>query len=207
MSAMAIVTQFFRDTLRDIWADLWTALVVNLLWTLSLCLLIPGPPATLALFYYGSRLAKGEVTDLNDFWWAFRHYWGPGWRWGAINLLVIGLLAGDAILTEQLSTAGLAPFVQGFYLAALAGWLVVQLYALSFLFEQDRLSVRQALRNAAVMAGKNPGFTLALAGLLGLVFVFGTLLFMLSFAFGGVILAGMATRAVQNRLETQRQAT
>lgn len=207
MSTIHIITQILRDTLRELWTDLWTALVVNLLWTLSVCLIIPGPAATLALFYYASRLAHGEVADLNDFWQAFRCCWGTGWRWGAVNLLVIGLLAGDAILTEQISTAALAPFVQGFYLAALAGWLVVQLYALSFLFEQDQLSVRQALRNAAVMAGKNPGFTLALAGLLALVLAFGTLFFMLSFAFGGVILAGMGTRAVQNRLEYQRQAT
>ena len=202
MKTIKVVIHILQTSLQDIWGDLWTTLVINLLWTLSVCLIIPGPPATLALFYYGSRLAHGEVADLDDFWQAFRRCWGPGWRWGAINLLVIGLLAGDAILTDQVGSSELAPFVQGFYLAALAGWLVLQLYTLSFLFEQDTLSVRQALRNAAVMVGKNPGFTTVLAVLLMLLLAFGTLFFMLSFAFGAVILACTGSRAVHNRLET-----
>jgi hypothetical protein len=176
-------------------------MVVNLVWTLSLCLIIPGPAATLALFYYGSRLAHGEAADFGDYWQAFRHYWGPAWRWGAINLVVIGLLVGDVLLTHPDSTSSWAPFARGFYLAALAGWLVLQWVALAFLFEQEQLNVGQALRNAAVMIGRNPGFTAALAGLLAALLAVGTLLFMLSFAFGGVILAATGSRAVQNRLQ------
>jgi hypothetical protein len=202
MKTFEPIKQILFDSLRDIWSDLWTSLVVNLLWTLCLCLIVPGPAATLALFYYGSRLAHGEAADFGDFWTAFRRYWGPAWRWGALNLLVLGLLGGDVLLTGQVSAPEWAPFVQGFYLAALAGWLLLQWLALAFLFEQERLSLRQALRNAAVMIGKNPVFMTVLGGLLVGLLALGTLLFMLSFAFGGVILATTGCRTVQHRLQT-----
>jgi uncharacterized membrane protein YesL len=203
---MKTAFQILRDTLKDVWADLWTVLVCNLLWIVSVLLIIPGPPATLALFYYGNRLARGEVADLGDYWSAFRRNWWTGWRWGLVNLVVIVILAADYNLTGQLSQSSFTQFAQGFYLAVLAGWLILQFYALPFLFEQEAPSVRQALRNGAVMIGKNPGFALALTGLLFVAFILGTVLFMLSFAFGGVILSVAASRAIQNRLEIFHRA-
>jgi hypothetical protein len=203
---MKLVIQLIRDSLADVWSDLWTVLVCNLLWTLSMVLVIPGPAATLALFYYTNRLAHGEVADLADYWGAFRRSWGVAWRWGVINLIVIAIFVADSILTGQLSQTSLAMFAQGFYLAGLAGWLLLQLFALPFLFEQETPSVRQALRNGAVMIGRNLGFTLALAGMLALLMIAGTILFMLTFAFGGVILAAAGNRAVLNRLALTRNA-
>ncbi|MEN6522456.1 MAG: hypothetical protein ABFD14_01910, partial [Anaerolineaceae bacterium] len=58
------VFQIIYLALRDIWDDLWTALVINLIWTVCVILIIPGPPATLALFNYSNRLAHGEIADL-----------------------------------------------------------------------------------------------------------------------------------------------
>jgi hypothetical protein len=204
---MKLMIQIIRDSLADVWSDLWTVLVCNLLWTISMVLVIPGPAATLALFYYTNRLAHGEVADLADYWGAFRHSWGLAWRWGFINLVVIAIFVADSILTGQLSQTSLALFVQGFYLAGLAGWLLLQLFALPFLFEQETPSVRQALRNGAVLIGRNPGFAITLDGMLALLMVAGTILFMLSFAFGGVILAAVGNHAVLNRLELARKAT
>ncbi len=64
--------QSVRLALADLWNDLWMALVCNVLWLLGMLLVIPGPPATLALFFYANRLAHGERADLSDFWTGFR---------------------------------------------------------------------------------------------------------------------------------------
>lgn len=203
---MKVVLRIVQDAIKDAWDDLWTALVCNLFWSLSNVLILPGPPATLALVYYANRLAHGEVADLADFWKAFRRYWALAWRWGAVNLAMIAFLLGDVVLTN-LSSQGLwSHYLQGLYLALLAGWLVLQFFALPFLFEQESMSVRQALRNGAALIGNNPGFTIALIGLLLLILIAGTVAFMLSFAFGAVIITCASNRAVLTRLEIQKQS-
>jgi uncharacterized membrane protein YesL len=202
---MKAVLQIVRDAFQDIWGDLWTMLVCNLLWYLANLLIVPGPPATLALVHYANRLAHGEATDLGDFWKVFRHYWGPAWRWGGVNLAMIAFLLGDIILTGQVSQEPWVQYMQGLYLALLAGWMVVQFFALPFLFEQETMSVRQALRNGAALIGKNIGFAIALTTLLVLILIAGVLAFMLSFAFGAVLSACVSNHAVLNRLEILKQ--
>jgi hypothetical protein len=198
---MKAVLQIVRDAFLDVWGDLWTVLACNLLWYVANLLIVPGPPATLALVYYANRLAHGEVADLSHFWKAFLRYWGPAWRWGGANLAVIAFLLGDMILTGRNRDGLWSQYLQGLYLALLAGWLVLQFFSLPFLFEQETTSVRQALHNGAVLIGRNPGFAIALTGFLALLLIIGTLAFMLSFAFGAVIIACAGNRAVLNRLE------
>ena len=118
---------------------------------------------------------------------------------------MIAFLLGDMILTGQISQGSWSQYLQGLYLALLAGWLVVQFFALPFLFEQETMSVRKALQNGAVLIGRNPGFAIALTGVLALLLIVGTLAFMLSFAFGAVIIACAGNRAVLNRLEILKQ--
>lgn len=188
-----------RSSLKDVWDDLWTVLVCNLAWLLGQALIVTGPPLTLALFYYTNRLAHGEAVDLADFWHGFRSYWGVAWRWGAANLLVTGLLLGDFILTGRQGGEA-AHFFQGFYLALLAIWEIWQVYTLAFLVEQEAPSLRQALRNGAVLLGRSPGFSLWLVFSLAILLAAGVILFMLSFAFGGFILAAAGNYAVLSRL-------
>jgi len=90
--------------------------------------------------------------------------------------------------------------IQGFYITLLAGWLLLQLFALPFLFEQNQPSVVQALRNAVVFIGKNLILVLMLALLLALSLTAGTLAFMLTFVFGGAFLAFAGNHAVLEHL-------
>jgi hypothetical protein len=156
------------------------------------------------MFYYGNRLAHGEVADVRDFLEALRRYFLAGWTWGAANLLVIALLIGDYIVTGRLSASPAARFTQGFYLAALGIWLLIQLFALPFLFEQEKASLWQGIRNGAVFVGRAPVFSLFLGVLLILTLALGAALFMLSGAAGGVFLAVAGNRAVISRLEGNR---
>jgi uncharacterized membrane protein YesL len=197
---MSEIWDIVKQSLGDLWNDLWSTAVINLAWLVCQVLVLPGPPATLALFYYGNRLAHGEIADIGDFWQALRRYWQPAWWWGLVNLAVFFLLIGDVHLMGGMDQSPAARFGQSFYLAALGGWCLLQIYALPFLFEQEEASVRLALRNAATMIGRNPAFSLEFMLLLALTLAIGTLLFLFSVAGGAVFLAVAGNRAVLNRL-------
>jgi len=186
---------------RDVWQELWTILIVHLLFLLGNILIIPGPPVTLALFFYGNRIAHGERANERDFLEAIRNYWKPAWRWGLINFLAIGFLTGDYYLIGNLAArSGSASFIQGMYITFLAGWLLLQLFTLPFLLEQDQPSVLLALRNAAVFIGRNLILVFVLALLLALSLTAGTLAFMLTFVFGGALIAFAGNHAVLEHL-------
>jgi uncharacterized membrane protein YesL len=203
---MSTALGIVRDAFRDMWEDLWSTLVCNLAWYVANLLIVPGPPATLALMYYANRLAHGETADWQDFWNAFRHYWGPAWRWGAINLGITVFLLADIVMIGPYSQQVWGQYLTGLYLALLAGWMVMQVFSLPFLFEQETMSVRRALQNGAALIGKNLGFAFALTGLLLLILIAGVVLFMLSFIFGAVLIACTGNRAVLNRLEIVKQS-
>ena len=186
---------------RDVWQELWTILIVHLLFLVGNILIIPGPPVTLALFFYGNRIAHGERANERDFLEAIRHYWKPAWRWGLINFLAIGLLTGDYYLIGNMAaSSSFASFIQGMYITLLAGWLLLQLFTLPFLFEQNQPSVVQALRNAAIFIGRNLILVFVLVLLLALSLTAGTLAFMLTFVFGGALIAFAGNHAVLEHL-------
>ncbi len=187
--------------LRDTWQELWTILIVNLLFIFANLLVITGPPATLALFFYANRIAHEERATERDFLQAMRTYWKPAWRWGFVNIMIIGLLTGDYFLIETLTdNATMTSLVQGLYLTLLAGWLLLQLFTVPFLFEQTEPRVGQALRNAAVFLKKNLIFAIVFGLLLALSLMAGTLLFMLTLAFGSAFLAFAGNHAVLSDL-------
>ncbi len=201
---MADAWQVFRSALRDLWDDLFTTAVVNLLWLVLTLLVVTAPPATLALFSVGNRMAHGDPTDPGDFLRAFRRFVGVGWRWGAVQVVLLFLLIGDIYLTGRLSASPQARLGQGLYIAGLVVWLLLQLYALPFLFEQETPSVRTALRNGIQMLGTNVGFSVIVSAMLLLALAILTAAFCLSLAGGGVLVALVGNHAVLNRLAAYR---
>lgn len=194
-----------RAALRDTWSDLLTTAVVNLLWLVFTLVIVTAPPAALALFYVANRLARGDATDPRDFIQALGRYFGAGWRWGLIQTVVFFVLVGDVFLSGQLGgDSAIGRLAQGLYLVGLAFWLLLQLYTLAFLYEQETPSVRLALRNGAVMLGRNLIFSVTLGVLILLILTVGTIFFLLTLAAGGFFLALVGNHAVLNRLVAQR---
>lgn len=200
---MKAVIQILRASFSDIWADLWTLLICNLFWLFAVLLILPGPPATLALFYICNQIARGEVFDLGDFWGAFRRWWKPAWRWGAVFLLVIAVFILDFIMAGHFQTSW-KPYLQGLYIVLAGCWSVVNFFALSFLFEQNEMRISQALRNAVVLIGKNIGFTMELLVLLLIILTAGSIAFLLSVMLGAVFAACVSNHSVLNMLEKTR---
>lgn len=194
----------FGLAFRDVWQQLWTILIVHLIFLFGNLLIILGPPVTVALFFYGNRIAHGEMADERDFLHAIRSYWGPAWRWGFLNLAILGLLAGDYYLTGKLvNNTDTAHWFQGLYLTLLAGWLIIQIFALPFLFEQEEPSVSQALRNSLVFIRRNMICVIVLGALLALSLTLGVLAFMLTFVIGGALIAFAGNHAVLAQLENR----
>jgi hypothetical protein len=186
---------------REVWQELWTILIIQVLFLLGTILIVTAPPVTLALFFYGNQIAHGERTTERDFLQAIRRYWKPAWRWGLINLLTIGVLTGDYYLIGKMVTnSNQANLIQGFYITVLASWLLLQLFTLPFLFEQEQPSVLLALRNAAVFIGRNLILVLVLMFLLVLSLTAGMLAFMLTLVFGGALIAFASNHAVLEHL-------
>jgi len=186
----------------DVWQELWTILMVQLLFLLGHLLIIFGPPVTVAMFYYGNRIVHDEVATERDFLHAVRQYWKPAWRWGGLNLLVIGLLLGDYYLTGiWVSEPALASFLQGLYVALLILWSLLQMFALPFLFEQEQASVFQALRNSTIFVRRNFILVVVLAFLLAISLALGTLAFMLTFVFGAALISFTGNHAVLDALK------
>ena len=204
MQSVGMALRVLRFAVRDIWQEFWTILIVHLLFLLANLLIIPGPPATLALFYYGNRVVRDEIVNERDFLHAIRQYWRPAWRWGLLNLGIIGLLTGDLYLVAGLiKSVNTLAFIQGLYSALLTGWLLLQLFTLPFLLEQEQPLVSQALRNAAVFVRRNLLFVLLLALLLIISLAVGILLFMLTFVLGGALVAFASNRAVLKDLSPE----
>lgn len=201
MNPLRAALKVLGSSFRDLWQDLWMSLVCSILWLIANVLVVTGPPATMTLFYYSSRAAHGELTDFGDLWHRFKRSFGVGWRWGIINLLVMAALIGDIALTGQLSwSQSTIRYAQGLYVALILVWTQVQLYALAFLQVQEEPRVRTAWRNGAVLLGRNILFSIVTGIPTLLILLAGIPLFMLTAFFGPVLVAGIATHAVIDKV-------
>lgn len=189
-----------RAGMRAALSDLFTTAVVQLLWYASLLTVVAGPPATVALFTVGRRLAHGEVTDVGDFLAALRRYAGAGWRWALVNGTVLSFLWADVVLTGRFVPAPYDRPFQSFYVSLFAIWCLLQIFVLAFLVEQETPSVRHALRNAVLLVGRHPGFAAAVWLLTVALLAAGTLLFLAIAVVGGVLVGAIGAHAVRDRL-------
>lgn len=197
-----------RSAAVDLWDHLALVAFCSLAWLLLVMLIIPGPPATLALFDMADRMARREhMLAFRDYLRAVRDRFGVGWRWAAINIPVLAILLIDIAAIPRMFEASIAVPVQWFFIVALALWLVVNWFALAFLFQQKELSVRQALRNGAVLLLQHPLFTLTLAVITALLLGVSAVLVVLIIAIllvGPMFVALLGTHAVLDRLALLR---
>ena len=198
------IRDILAQSFKVIWQELWTALVVNSLWMLANLLIIPGPPATLALQWYTNQLVHQEAVDHTDYWRAIRRYFKEGWRWGIVNLLIILFLVGDYWITCQAQDFTGKTLMLGVYVGLLLFWFLLQFFALPLLFEQAEQKLRQAWGNALVLIGLNLRFVIVLGLVITLVLLLGTLAFLLSVFFGPIFLGLAGNFAVVDRLENAK---
>jgi len=163
-----------RDALQVGWAavkhtyERFPLLVLaNIVTLLLLFPLVTGPPAVAALWALGRRAACGEPPRWEDYFRAFRACFGRAWTLAWAHMLVLALLAANLWfympehnpfdLPEPISL-----LLRLFFLLLLLLWLLLSQYLLPLMLERDGLRLWAALRTAAVLLARWPGFSLLL---------------------------------------------
>jgi uncharacterized membrane protein YesL len=199
--------QVVRSAIVDLWDHVFLVIFCSLVWLFLVLLIIPGPPATLALFDIAQRIAQREhLLEFRDYLRAVRNRFGAGWRWGALNGLVVAILLIDIRVVPRMVSPSVALSIQLFLALVLVFWIVVNWYALAFLFQQKEPSVRQALRNGGVLLLQHPFFTLLLVVITAVLLWLSTVLIIVNLLFGPMLVALISTHAVLDRLALFRAA-
>jgi len=166
-------------------------------------------------------LDGGETIDISMrdtfrvFWEALKDFWDELFLLALMNIVTV-LLAIPVVTLPNIRfyTAGNAPFainptvslwIRAFWVAVGFLWLILQMYPMALLLEQEDQRLRVALRNTGVLFIANPGFTLVLALLLLIVGVISTFLPMLWFLVTPALLAVVCNKAVLHLLEPYRK--
>ena len=207
---MRHVFQVVWGALKDFWAELFLLALMTIVTMLLLVPFVTFPPALAGLWNAGNLAAKGKSISWRDYFEGFRRYFLKAWGLALLNVLVVAI----AFTNVRFYTPGVAPFeisdtlstwIGGFFTAVAFLWLVLQLYPMAVLLEQEDQRLRVALRNSAVLFITNPGFTIVLALLLLLVAVISMLLTIPWVLITLAIFAVVCNKAVLHLLKPHRE--
>ncbi len=143
MNPFAIITAATRRA----WDEYMSVLVISAAWLLAQVLIIPGPPATAALFAMARATHDGVFWSAADAWSAFRALFWPAWRWGLPNLLVITI--GLYNISVFWNVPGVWAGLRWLWLAALLVWLGLNLFYWPFYLASADRSWRNTYANCA----------------------------------------------------------
>ena len=204
---MSDVLSVVRRAIVDLWNNAFLVIFCSLVWLFLTLLIIPGPPATLALFAISAGIADQErLLEFRDYLKAVGRNFGVGWRWAAINIPVLLIVAVDIRAVPRMVSAEAAVSIQLALYLALGVWIVINWYALAFLFKQEKPSVLQALRNGGVLLLQHPWFSLLLALATALLLALSLVMVIVNMLFGPMLVALIGTHAVADRLSVYREA-
>jgi hypothetical protein len=206
---MKNVFRVFWEAIQDWWYDFALLMVMNIVTVLLFFPIITLPPALAGLWNVGNLSAQGRAISWADYFEGFRRYFLKAWGLALLNILVIVIVSTNV----RFYTPGIAPFeigdtlsmwVRGFFLAMGFLWLIVQLYPMAVLLEQEDQRLRVALRNSAVLFITNPGFSVVLALLLLLLTVVSMFL-VIPWVAVLALFAVVCNKAVLHLLEPHRE--
>ena len=193
--------------LSDLWENAFLSIFCSLVWLFLTLLIIPGPPATVAIFDIARRIVAHEpMMEFGDYPKAVIKNFGLGWRWAAINLPVLIVLLVDVRVVPSLFASSLAIPIQTFTYLILAVWLVLNWLALAFLFQQKEVSLIQALRNAGVLFLSHPFSTLLLVCITILLLWLSLFLVIVNLLFAPMFVGLVATIVVEDKLASFRES-
>ena len=143
------------------WGEFYLLTLLNFIWLALQIPILTGPPATAAMYVVARRLAAGQGASVRDAARALRHMLVPAWKWGALNLLIVGATVFN--FWAYGSAVGLGWDLSRLAWALIATlWFAVNLFYWPFWLSQKDQRVRVTLRNALVLYMKSPGLGLTL---------------------------------------------
>lgn len=140
----------------DYWDESFVLMVCNLIWFFCQVTVILGPAATVALFQVTNNVAKGEFAKLGAFTNAIKHNFLESWKWGAMNLLAVGLALYSINFYASGAIGDFGVILAGITMAVLVLWLLNQMLAIPLWLKQRELGILGAMRRANVLQATNP---------------------------------------------------
>jgi uncharacterized membrane protein YesL len=201
----------FWGALKDFWDELFLLVLMNIVTVLLLIPVVTFPPALAGLWSAANLVAKGRAIGWSDYFKAFRRYFLKAWGLALLNGLVGIILVANILFYAPANvpfeiSPTLSFWIQALFLGAAFVWLIIQLYPMALLLEQEDQRLRVALRNAAVLFAANLGFTIVLALLLLVVAAVSMVLPPLWLLVTVALFAVVCNKAVLHLLETYREA-
>ena len=201
-----------RAYAKDLWETIRFSftelLIINILWFILTLPILTAPAAFAGMYYATQALAKKESVSWRTFFEGFKAYIWPGYRWGLLNLAVIGIL-GFNFLYIGVFMPDYAGILKGVYIAMFILWVPAQTYVFPFILEQEKPAVFLALRISLGLHLKYPGFTIAVDLLIILVCVISLWLWPLwavfTVSFSGYM-ANLALHFLLQRFKNEQEA-
>jgi hypothetical protein len=207
---MRDVFRVFWEAAKDWWYDLLLLMLMNIVTALLLIPIVTFPPALAGLWNAGNIVAQGRAVTWADYFEGFRRYFLKAWGLALLNILVFVIVFTNVrfytpeIAPFEISDA-LSTWIRAFFVAMGLLWLLLQIYPMAVLLEQEDQRLRVAFRNAAVLFVTNPGFTVMLALLLALVAFASTLFAPLWMLATLAFFAVVCNKAVLHLLKPHRE--
>jgi len=155
--AFSIIGQVFRLW----WSEFMLLIFFNLIWLALQIPIVTGPPATAAMYVIARQLADGELIEPRHALNALRRMFAPAWVWGALNLLIVGAVAGN-FWFYQSATGWLWIGLRLVWGVIALGWFAINLFYWPFWLVQEQHSLGLTFRNSFLFLAKRPGLALTL---------------------------------------------
>lgn len=169
-------------------------------------LVVTAPAAWAGLVRMSHAGFTNPNADIRDFWDGFREHLLRGVILALLNALIFFIN-----YVNLLSYANQTDFIyipiRIIWIAVVVVWLMIQFYAFPIYYEMESPAYRGAFRNAAIMLLLNPGFTLVIAIMTGLLAALSTALVALWALLTPGLLSTVASAAVLDRLGKLRAQT
>jgi uncharacterized membrane protein YesL len=202
--------RIFWEALKDFWDELFTLILMNIVTVLLAIPVVTFPPAMAGLWSVANLVAKGRTAHWSDYFEGFRHYFLKAWGLALLNILVaIIVFTNVRFYTPDNAPFDINPTLSLWVQALFAGmalvWLLLQVYPLAMLLEQEDRRLRVALRNAVVLFIAHPGFTIVLVLLMLIVAAISTVIPALWLLGTVALFAVVCNKAVLYLLEPYRE--
>jgi hypothetical protein len=168
------------------------------------------PPALAGLWNAANRVADDYTPDWNDYWEGFRLYFWKSLFLAVLNVLVLGSSAiGLRFYAPGITPLDINPGASTALMMVVvfvaATWLVYQMYPMALLIEQTDKRLRVALRNAAVLYLRRPGFSALIAVVLLIIILLSAWLLLPLALFTWSLVAVICNKIVKHLLVPERE--
>lgn len=140
--------------LKALWDELFTIVIISVLWWGGAILIVTAAPATAGVNGATNRIANYKRTGVEFFWSEAKRF--PGKSWAMFGGIIVVLALIILNISFYANAQGWWRYVTVIWVWALLFFLMMAQYLFPLMSQQTEPDLRMALRNAAVLSLKAP---------------------------------------------------